>query len=92
MSPSQIGQCDVAGSHRRMQTSDLIAVEAAIVRSVSISSRVVLTNPGPIAVWGMVIAGRLVLGTAPLFLGLIFVTPMLCRATWHLYRQLVMVA
>ena len=48
-----------------------------------------LANPGPMAVWGLIVAGGLVLGTAPLFLGLIFVMPVLGHATWHLYRRVV---
>ena len=31
-------------------------------------------------------AASLVAGTIPLFLGLIFVVPVLGHATWHLYR------
>ena len=48
-----------------------------------------LANPGPMALWGLIVAGGLVLGSLPLLLGLIFVMPVLGHATWHLYRKVV---
>lgn len=57
--------------------------------AVATSVRAVLANPGTMAVWGLVVAGGLVLGSLPLFLGLIFVLPILGHATWHLYRKVV---
>src|SRR3954468_22032292 len=39
--------------------------------AIGASLRAVLVNPGPMAVWGLIVAAGLVLGTAPLFLGLI---------------------
>jgi uncharacterized membrane protein len=53
------------------------------------SIRAVIANPGPIAVWGLIVAAALVIGSLPLFLGLIVVLPVLGHATWHLYRSLV---
>jgi len=53
------------------------------------SIRVARTNPGPVAAWGLIVAGLLVLGSVPLFLGLIVVMPILGHATWHLYRRAV---
>ena len=53
------------------------------------SMRVAAANPVPIAVWGMIVAGGLVLGSIPFFLGLIVVMPILGHATWHLYRRTV---
>jgi uncharacterized membrane protein len=41
------------------------------------------------AVWGLVVSGGLVLGSLPLFVGLIVVLPVLGHATWHLYRKMV---
>ena len=46
-------------------------------------------NPGPMAVWGLVVAAGLAIGSVPLFLGLIIVMPVLEHATWHLYRRVV---
>jgi len=53
------------------------------------SVRVVIVNPGPMATWGLIVAGGLVIGSIPLFLGLIIVMPVLGHATWHLYRKVV---
>ena len=57
--------------------------------AISTSMRAVILNPGPMAIWGLIVAGGLVLGSIPLFLGLIFVVPVLGHATWHLYRKVV---
>jgi uncharacterized membrane protein len=46
-------------------------------------------NPGTIALWGLVIASGLVIGSLPFFLGLTIVLPVLGHATWHLYRKVV---
>ncbi|MDE2330791.1 MAG: DUF2189 domain-containing protein [Bradyrhizobium sp.] len=53
------------------------------------SLRVVARNPVPIAVWGLIVAALLALGTLPFFLGLAVVIPLLGHATWHLYRAAV---
>jgi hypothetical protein len=37
----------------------------------------------------MMIAGLLLLGSLPLFIGLAVVIPVLGHATWHLYRKIV---
>jgi uncharacterized membrane protein len=56
---------------------------------VATSILAVVTNPVPMAVWGLIVAGGLVLGSLPALLGLIFVMPVLGHATWHLYRKVV---
>ena len=53
------------------------------------SLRVTAANPVPIAVWGLIVAAGLVIGSIPFFLGLIVVLPVLGHATWHLYRRTV---
>ncbi|WP_193143176.1 DUF2189 domain-containing protein [Meridianimarinicoccus sp. MJW13] len=53
------------------------------------SWRVTRTNPGPVLAWGAIVAGLLVIGSLPLFLGLIVVMPVLGHASWHLYRRAV---
>jgi uncharacterized membrane protein len=53
------------------------------------SIRAVAANPGPMALWGLIVAGALVIGSIPAFLGLIFVMPVLGHATCHLYRKVV---
>lgn len=53
------------------------------------SLKVVAENPGTMALWGLVVAGSLVIGSLPALLGLIVVVPVLGHATWHLYRRAV---
>ena len=53
------------------------------------SFRAVIANPGPMALWGLVVAGLLVAGTALAFVGLMVAVPVLGHATWHLYRKLI---
>ena len=53
------------------------------------SVRAVIVNPVPMAAWGLIVAGSLVVGSIPLFVGLIIVMPVLGHATWHLYRKVV---
>ena len=53
------------------------------------SVRAVTVNPIPTALWGLVVAAGLLVGSIPLFLGLIIVLPVLGHATWHLYRRVV---
>ena len=50
------------------------------------SIRVVITNPRVSAYWGVIVSAGLILGSIPLFLGLIIILPVLGHATWHLYR------
>jgi uncharacterized membrane protein len=54
--------------------------------AVRVSMRAVAMNPGPMALWGVIVAAGLVLGSIPFFLGLVVVLPVLGHATWHLYR------
>ena len=46
-------------------------------------------NPAPLMAWGFIVAGLLVLGMLPLFVGLAVAMPILGHASWHLYRRLV---
>ena len=62
-----------------------VGVDTAIATSV----RAVAANPLPMALWGLIVAGGLVLGSLPVFIGLIVVIPVLGHATWHLYRKVV---
>lgn len=57
--------------------------------AVQTSVRATLVNPLPIALWGLLIAALLVLGSLPMLVGLAIVVPVLGHATWHLYRKLV---
>ena len=62
-----------------------VGVPVALATSLAVVRR----NPGTTALWGLVVAVLLVLGTIPLFAGLIVVLPVLGHATWHLYRRAV---
>ncbi len=53
------------------------------------SVRVVAANPLTMALWGLIVAALLVVGSIPFFLGLTVVMPVLGHATWHLYRRAV---
>jgi len=52
------------------------------------SARATVANPLPMAVWAMIIAIGLVIGSLPFLLGLSIVLPVLGHASWHLYRKL----
>jgi uncharacterized membrane protein len=67
----------------------LLERDVGLRTAVATSVRAVLTNPGPMAAWGLIVAGGLVLGSIPVLLGLIIVMPVLGHATWHLYRKVV---
>ena len=67
----------------------LLDRDVGLATAVWTSIRAVAQNPGPMAVWGLIVAGSLVIGSVPAFLGLIVVMPVLGHATWHLYRRVV---
>lgn len=67
----------------------LLDRDVALGTAIATSLRAVAANPGPMALWGLIIAAGLALGSIPLFLGLIVVMPVLGHATWHLYRRVV---
>ena len=67
----------------------LLDRDVGLYGALSTSIRAVAANPGPMAVWGLIVAGGLVIGMIPAFLGLIIVMPVLGHATWHLYRKVV---
>jgi uncharacterized membrane protein len=62
-----------------------VGLAVALVTSV----RVVLANPLTMALWGLIVAALLVIGSLPLFVGLAVTLPVLGHATWHLYRKAV---
>lgn len=53
------------------------------------SLRVTARSPLTIALWGLVVAASLVIGSLPFFVGLAVVLPVVGHATWHLYRKAV---
>ena len=67
----------------------LLDREVSIATAIQTSARAVLVNPLTMASWGIIVAGALLLGAVPFFIGLAFVLPVLGHATWHLYRKVV---
>lgn len=62
-----------------------VGLSKAVVTSVKVMTQ----NPVAVALWGAIVVVMLGLGVLTLFVGLIFVLPVLGHATWHLYRQAV---
>ena len=67
----------------------LLDRNVGVVTAVQTSIRAVLANPKTMAIWGLIVAGTLVIGALPFFVGLAIVLPVLGHSTWHLYRKLV---
>jgi uncharacterized membrane protein len=53
------------------------------------SLRAMVVNPGPMALWGLMVAVILAVASIPFFVGLAVAVPVLGHATWHLYRAMV---
>jgi len=62
-------------------------ISAMAAASISITS--VRRNPLTMAMWGLIVAGVLLIGSLPLFVGLAVAIPVLGHSTWHLYRKVV---
>jgi uncharacterized membrane protein len=67
----------------------LIDRDVGFGTAVLTSVRAVMANPVTMALWGLIVAALLFVGSLPLFLGLVIVLPVLGHATWHLYRKVV---
>ena len=69
--------------------SELVVALSGSSRGTAIATswKVIQANPGPMALWGLIIAAGLVIGAIPLLIGLAVVFPVLGHATWHLYRK-----
>jgi len=67
----------------------LIDHNVGLGTAISTSIQAVLSNPLPMAVWGLIVSGALIVGSLPALAGLIIVMPVLGHATWHLYRKVV---
>lgn len=65
----------------------LLDRDVGLGTAIATSLKVVRANPGPMVLWGLIIAAALVLGSIPLLMGLAIVFPVLGHATWHLYRK-----
>jgi uncharacterized membrane protein len=67
----------------------LLDRDTGLDTAIATSFRAVMANPGPMALWGLVVATALLAGTALAFVGLMVAVPVLGHATWHLYRKLI---
>lgn len=57
--------------------------------AIQTSVRVMMVNPVPMLMWGLIVAALLVIGSLPILVGLAVVIPILGHSTWHLYRKTV---
>jgi uncharacterized membrane protein len=62
-----------------------VGMAVAIITSI----KAIYRNPVTMALWGLFVAGALLIGSLPIFFGLAVVMPVLGHATWHLYRKVV---
>ena len=67
----------------------LLDRDVGVMTAMQTSVRAVLANPLTMAIWGLIVAVALLIGSLPLFVGLSVVMPVLGHATWHLYRKVV---
>jgi uncharacterized membrane protein len=67
----------------------LLDRDVGMWQAVRTSVQAVAANLGVMALWGLIVAGALVLGSLPALVGLIIVMPLLGHATWHLYRKMI---
>ncbi len=67
----------------------LIDRQIGAAAAAATSVRAVARNPFTMALWGLIVALALLIGSLPIFIGLAVVLPVLGHATWHLYRKVV---
>jgi uncharacterized membrane protein len=67
----------------------MVDCDVSSSEAVSASWRAANANKALMLRWGLIVTGLLILGSAPLFVGLAFVLPWLGYSTWHLYTRLV---
>ena len=67
----------------------LVDCDVTAGQAVGASWRAAHANKADMIRWGLAVAGLLILGSIPLFVGLAVVLPWLGYATWHLYTRLV---
>jgi uncharacterized membrane protein len=67
----------------------LLDRDVGAYEAIHASVRAVLMNPFTMAVWGLMVAVGLMVGSIPLFAGLAVVLPVFGHATWHLYRKVI---
>lgn len=69
----------------------LMTKDVDIVTAVSTSLKGVAANPKAMALWAGLIAGFMMLGIVTLFVGLAIAFPLIGHATWHAFRNIVVV-
>jgi uncharacterized membrane protein len=67
----------------------LIDRDISATAAAATSVKAVLRNPVTMALWGLIVAAALLVGSLPLFVGLSVVIPVLGHSTWHLYRKVI---
>ena len=67
----------------------LLDRDVGVMTAVQTSISAVLANPMTMAMWGLIVAVTLAVGSVPIFVGLAVVLPVLGHATWHIYRKVV---
>ena len=67
----------------------LLDRDVGLATAILTSVRAVMANPVTMAMWGLIVAALLLIGSLPAFFGLAVVVPILGHATWHLYRKVV---
>lgn len=79
----------VAASLSVISMPMLLDRHVGMATAVATSLRVVAANPLVMLTWFAFVAGALVVGSIPFFMGLAVVLPVLGHATWHLYQRAV---
>lgn len=64
--------------------------DVGALTAIKTSLRVSFSSPGPIALWGVIIVGSMIIGGLMLLVGLAVVLPVLGHASWHVYRKTVL--
>jgi len=67
----------------------LVHRDVDAMTAISASVQAVIKFPGPMLLWAWLVALLTAFGIATLFVGLVFVFPLLGHATWHAYRAIV---
>jgi uncharacterized membrane protein len=65
----------------------LLDRDIGLVPAIDASVQTARENPGAVALWGLIVAVMLILGTLLLFIGLAIAMPILGHATWRFYRR-----
>lgn len=65
----------------------LLDRDVGLVVAIDASLRTAWENPLTVALWGLIVAAALIIGSLPLFVGLAIVMPVLGHATWRFYRR-----